>query len=687
MATKTTGSIFDDDDAKTSWGAWTKYFSFPISTINSALNNTANVPANAKITGVTINVSVRYEVSGAANVYFKYGIGGNGSISNELLSENQIGSTSSKGSETQSKALPIGSSLSPFSISTANGDYFTICIYTSNRLPKTFWVDSVTLTINYTIPTYTISTAVSPANSGSVSGGGVYEGGASAKLIATANTGYEFQYWQDDPNNTSRERTVTVTGNASYTAVFKAITRTITVKAGEGCSYISLDGDDVINAGETKSWELLYSSQFTLYSFPQEGYVFSHWLPSGDTRQHLPIVLTDNISVEAVYKLSTHAVIFKDDNGVTLQTSVIEHGGTVTPPTAPTKPDTAQHKYTFDGWYDQNGNKWTSSTTIAGDTTYTARYTSTVQKYTVRWFNYDGTLLETDTDVPYGTKPTYNGATPTRPTDDYYTYGFAGWSPSTDEAIQGNKDFTAQFAQVDRYYTVRWVNASAVQGVEGDVLETDEVKFNTQPDYNGATPKHPKQDTDPALNYDFIGWSAKVTDPAKPDTELETVKGDITYTAIYETTPKLYAITVILFDSQSTDIYEYGTEITIEAPEIVDFHRFVKWSDGDTRPSRPITVTGEATYQAVYERIPIPIKVNLEQVSGCYIVPDASNTDTGTIVYVINGTVPTVEIGAKGDMQTVDGWSFFVSNTIPANGFPLNKLFITDKSGITARIY
>ncbi len=157
-----TASIYNDDDSKTSWGAWTKYFSFPISTINSALNNTSNVPANAKITGVTINVSVRYEVSGSAKVYFKYGIGGNGSISNELLSENQIGSTSSKGSETQSKALPIGSSLSPFSISTANGDYFTICIYTSNNLPKTFWVDSVTLDIAYHTHSHTSTVTKQP---------------------------------------------------------------------------------------------------------------------------------------------------------------------------------------------------------------------------------------------------------------------------------------------------------------------------------------------------------------------------------------------------------------------------------------------------------------------------------------------------------------------------------------------
>lgn len=389
----------------------------------------------------------------------------------------------------------------------------------------------------------------------------------------------------------------------------------------------------------------------------------------------------ESVYLHVTYETPKYTVTWKNHDGTTLETdNNVEYGTTPTYNGAtPTKASTAQHTYTFSGWSP-------AISAVTGNVTYTAQFTATVRKYTVKWYNYDGTLLETDTEVPYGTKPTYNGATPTKPSDDYYNYGFAGWSPSISEGIQGDKNFTAQFAQTDRYYTVRWVNASAEQGVEGALLETDEVKFNTQPDYNGVIPKHPKQDTDPALNYDFIGWSAKVTDPAKPDTELEKVKGNITYTAIYETTPKLYPIRFILFDTDDTIVLEYGINITFEAPAVIGY-QFVKWTDGSTDNPRTVKVTGEATYQAIYERIPIPIKVNLEQVTGCYIVPDASIPNTGTIVYVINGTVPTVEIGVNGDMQTVDGWSFLVSNSIPENGFPLKKMFITDKSGVTARIY
>ena len=66
---------------------------------------------------------------------------------------------------------------------------------------------------------YTITTNVSPAGAGTVTGGGTYPEGSTAILTATANEGFTFGHWQD--NNTNNPRTITVTQNAAYTAYFE----------------------------------------------------------------------------------------------------------------------------------------------------------------------------------------------------------------------------------------------------------------------------------------------------------------------------------------------------------------------------------------------------------------------------------------------------------------------------------
>ena len=76
---------------------------------------------------------------------------------------------------------------------------------------------NVTYYAIWQINSYTLT--VTAGTGGIVSGGGTYNYGATATLKATPSTGYHFVKWSD--GNTNASRTVTVTGNATYTATFE----------------------------------------------------------------------------------------------------------------------------------------------------------------------------------------------------------------------------------------------------------------------------------------------------------------------------------------------------------------------------------------------------------------------------------------------------------------------------------
>ena len=58
-----------------------------------------------------------------------------------------------------------------------------------------FRVFSVDIEIEYKLPTITVTTNASPAEGGTVTGGGVYEEGAAPTLTAIPNSGNKFSHW------------------------------------------------------------------------------------------------------------------------------------------------------------------------------------------------------------------------------------------------------------------------------------------------------------------------------------------------------------------------------------------------------------------------------------------------------------------------------------------------------------
>ena len=183
--------------------------------------------------------------------------------------------------------------------------------------------------------------------------------------------------------------------------------------------------------------------------------------------------------------------------------------------------------YDFTGWNtekDGSGTSYTDGATVTftSDTVLYAQWKA--KKYTVTWVNEDGTVLETDENVPYGATPEYNGETPTKAANAQYTYTFKGWTPDVD-TVTGNVTYTAVYDSTVNTYTVTWKNEN------GDVLETDQnVAYGTVPTYNGATPT---KAADAQYTYTFKGWTPAVSE----------VKGNVTYTAVYTASTRYYRVT------------------------------------------------------------------------------------------------------------------------------------------------
>ncbi|MCR5822109.1 MAG: leucine-rich repeat protein [Bacteroidales bacterium] len=94
---------------------------------------------------------------------------------------------------------------------------------------------------------YSIMVTSANPSMGTVSGGGNYNAGETARLTATPNTGYRFVRWQD--NNTQNPRNVVVTRDSSFTAYFEALDGIEDVD-GYGVGVYAENGHIVIEGAE-----------------------------------------------------------------------------------------------------------------------------------------------------------------------------------------------------------------------------------------------------------------------------------------------------------------------------------------------------------------------------------------------------------------------------------------------------
>ena len=122
---------------------------------------------------------------------------------------------------------------------------------------------------------YTITTNVTPTNSGTVTGGGTYYSGDTCTLNAIPAQGYQFEQWKTNGQHVSNEPTYSfvVTGNATYTAYFRQTSGTyytITLLANP-------EEGGTVTGGDT----YLEGTLCTVHATANPGYLFVNWTENG----------------------------------------------------------------------------------------------------------------------------------------------------------------------------------------------------------------------------------------------------------------------------------------------------------------------------------------------------------------------------------------------------------------------
>jgi len=309
------------------------------------------------------------------------------------------------------------------------------------------------------------------------------------------------------------------------------------------------------------------------------GYTFSGWTLDGEAYDFATPV-TDNIELKATWTTDTYTISWDTNGDGNVDDTTTVAYGEMPVHADGAKDADAQYTYTFAGWSPE-------IVAVTGEATYTATFTETVNTYTVKFVNEDGTELQSS-EVAYGETPAYTGATPTKAADAQNTYTFAGWTPEI-AAVTGNVTYKATFTETANKYTIRFVNE------DGNELQSSEVAYGETPAYTGATPT---KAADAQYSYTFAGWTP----------EIVAVTGNVTYKATYTSSTNTYTVVWQNWDGIELEKDEgvaYGTtpsydgQTPTRAGDTQNTYTFAGWSP------EIVAVTGDATYTAQYEAIPV----------------------------------------------------------------------------------
>ena len=573
---------------------------------------------------------------------------------------------------------------------------------------------NATYTAQFAINNYAVGVTSNNSTMGSVSGSGTYNHNSTATLTATPYYGYHFVQWQD--GNTQNPRTVTVTDSAQYTAQFDYNSYLVTALSS-----------NVTLGTATGGGSYNYLSQVALTAVPAPHYHFSMWNDSIEDNPRT-ITVTRDTTLTAHFAIDRHTIGVNTANatqGTATGSSTVDYNTPVWITATP------NYGYHFTQWNDGNSSN-PRRVVVSQDTVFTASFVP--NQYIATCMANDnsrGSVTTAGGSHNYLTSVTFtavpnanyhflrwsngsidNPITFTLTQDTVLTAIFVGLTANVDDNTMGTATHTKTANLVEvvtampnyGYHFVQWQdgnsdNPRTVTLTQDTVLtayfavNSYHVTLGSNDSTLGSVQGGGDYDylslvtisATAAQHCHFVQWSdGNTTNP-----RLLTLTCDTVFTALFERDQQ-YQIVVTANDSTRGSVagggqYYLGEAVAIAATANEHYY-FEQWSDGVTSNPRVVTVTGDATYTAVFE----PVMYTLTVAANDYSMGQVAGS--GSYAY---GSTVTIEARAFGGYRFV-GWDDGVQDeqrtvTVTADA-TYTALFeanvgIEDVEGETYRVY
>ncbi|MBO7594397.1 MAG: leucine-rich repeat protein [Salinivirgaceae bacterium] len=450
---------------------------------------------------------------------------------------------------------------------TANyGYHFTGWSDNVTTNPRTITlIKDTTIQAQFAINQYEISVNCNETERGTVSGGGSFNYLTDNTILATANYGYEFVHWSD--NNTDNPRTIHLSRDTAFTAVFAPKVYELSVTSAN---------EDLGTVAGSNSFD--YKTVATIYATAIAAHHhFVQWNDGNRQNPRTVQVLSDTVLV-AMFAIDSFNIAATSNNE---ELGIVTGGGLIAYGTAVEVMALPQPHCHFVEW--SNGANGTAQTfNVEKDTAIAAVFAIDSHRLQVASADSTKGTVSGSGNYDYGLQITVSA---TATAGCYFT----GWSDGTTAnpriiTIESDTTVVANFEQLMEF------NITVVPSdtARGTVSGTGRYLSGTESTLS-ATPRQ---------HYLFSQWSDGRTDNPRTVRAI----ADATYTAVF--VPMQYNIILSQNNADmgmvsGSGVYSYGERVSCLAKPYPNYH-FVQWSNGETANPYEFVVEGNQLLTAYF---------------------------------------------------------------------------------------